>query len=607
MSRVLWRRCAPILVSAVVALTSLAVTGPPAAADGSIDPTMAAQLQGALDSAVQKGAAPGIQMSISLADGSRWDGASGVGEVGPDAWPVMNQTPFVIGSITKTFIAATVLQLAEEGVLGLDDPLSNWMPDYPEASIITLRELLSHTSGVMDYFESPDYEHLVFGRPTHHWTTDEILSLVGPPDFPPGTDWSYSNTNFVLLGLVIEAATGESVGTEIQDRFLTPLGMDDTYFEGADPPPVAGAMGYLRESGGWYGLDDGTNYRPNTSAATVAWSVGNIESTSHDLSIWARALYGGDVLEPDYLAQMVTFNDHDYGLGTEHHTLGGRDTWGHNGSLRGYEARMYYLPVLGATVSILSNRGRWSAGYLAARVADILFRQLYPDTTAPVTTAPTVSLQLGAQVDPGRIPVRVRWSTVETESGVKDFEVRMQTDGGAWQTVPVTKWQVESDMTLLAGHRYAFSARATDVDGNVGDWAVSPVISAQVLQERSPSIVFSSGWATDRQSAALGHHLASTRLAGATASISFDAIAIGWVADTAPHRGTATPIVDGVGGDAVDLQASGYMPRQLVMTRAWDVAGPHTLSISVDDTHGQPRVDLDALILIDDVGPPPGS
>lgn len=336
---------------------------PTSGPSGTFDPGTAAALQDVLVQARARLNLAGLSAAIVMPDGSRWEGVLGDAKVDPDPRLVSPSTPFDIGSITKTFVAALVLRLAERGVLSLDDHLSRWMPHWPRAAHITIRQLLQHRAGQMDYFNSPSFIPLVFGDLQHHWTVPEILDLVGPPLYRPGTGYLYSNTDFILLGTVIKRATGKELSRLIRSEFLDPLQLHDTYFQGEEPLPPDAAYGYLRYDHRWIGQSDGSRYRPNCSVATVAWAAGGMMSTANDLATWAHALYGGHVLQPNSLASMLTFVSHDatrnidYGLGAERRYQDGRLEWGHGGSLRGFEAGMWYLPARDASVAILSNRG----------------------------------------------------------------------------------------------------------------------------------------------------------------------------------------------------------------------------------------------------------
>jgi D-alanyl-D-alanine carboxypeptidase len=299
-------------------------------------------------------------------------------------------TPFVVGSITKTFVTALILQLAEEGALDLDAPLARWLPDYPRARRITLRQLLSHTSGVFNYFEHPLYDPLVFGRPSHSWTPQEILDeFQREPYFRPGQGFHYSNTGFILLGLVAEQATGATLGEELSARFFEPLGLQQTYFQG-DGPQAGAADGYLRTTNGHRRVSGESDYRPTTSAATVAWAAGGIVSTAEDIATWTSALYGGEVLASDSLAMLTDYAASPYprgtyGLGTRTRQISGVRAFGHTGSLRGYMAATWYLPSEDVTVTVLTNLGRIDGN----RVADSLAVIVLTDGSAPASPAPS--------------------------------------------------------------------------------------------------------------------------------------------------------------------------------------------------------------------------
>jgi D-alanyl-D-alanine carboxypeptidase len=342
------------------ALSPAVSVAAPARSPAGVDDVLATRLQSIIDRAQANRPIVGLGAVVTLPDGSGWESGSGWTSSDQSA-PFTAQTPTVIGSITKTFVAALILQLVEQGQLGLDDSLSHWFPSYRFAKRVKIRHLLSHTSGIKDYFLHSSYAPLVYGRPEHLWTTDEILTLVRPRlRFAPGSRWSYSNSNYVFLGLIAERVTGQSLATMLRTRFWEPLGMGDTYFQGADDLPADGAQGYLRRKEAWVGLSDGSGYRPNTSAATVAWGAGNVLSSAADISTWTRALYGGEVVSTQSLTLMTTFNSSGYGMGTQLFSIDGAAAWGHTGSLRGYTAITWHLGDPGITVTVMANRGRIS-------------------------------------------------------------------------------------------------------------------------------------------------------------------------------------------------------------------------------------------------------
>lgn len=329
-----------------------------------MDPDKAAAMDAALALVRKDLNTPGMSLAIRLPDGTVWTSVVGRAKVPPNAWNVTPETSFSAASITKTFVGAVVMQLVDEGKMKFNDRLSRWVPGYPNASRIRIRHLLNHTSGVRDYFAHPDYDRLVFGRPRHYWTMNEILSLDRQPlYFAPGTGIHYSNMGYALLGKVVKKVTGKTLGMLIRQRLLQPLGLNHTAFQDVEPVQLTSAEGYLRLNHEWVGWSDGSGYRPHTSAATVAWAAGAMLSTPSDLVRWAHVLYTGNVVSASSLARMVTFNEEDYGHGTEQFfTTDDEATreamWGHSGSLRGFQAQMWYIPSRDVTISLVSNRGR---------------------------------------------------------------------------------------------------------------------------------------------------------------------------------------------------------------------------------------------------------
>jgi D-alanyl-D-alanine carboxypeptidase len=344
--------------------------------------------------------APGLAAAVRLPDGTVWYGTTGV--LWPDGPAVTVDTPFAWGSITKTLVASLVLRLVSEGVLDLDDPLATWFPDYPQARRITLRMLLGHTSGIFDYFQHPDYPERVYEDPLHAWTPQEILSLTGKRTNAPGAAFSYSNTNYVLLGLILEQATGEDLADLVHDQLLEPLGLDDSVFqEQGRPVGLVGAKGFWKEKGGGFReWSDGTDFRPTTSTATVAWAAGAIEGSVRDLLDWEIALYGGDVLGPEALGQMLDLDRKSgYGLGARAQTVAQRPGYGHGGSLRGFVSVMYRLPGEDLDVVVLANVGFANLDRVANRLASAALRALA--TPAPTLhPAPSAVVELPGDVAP---------------------------------------------------------------------------------------------------------------------------------------------------------------------------------------------------------------
>ncbi len=370
-----------------------------------VDAATAATLQRALEAARKSMVIPGVEATVILADGRTWTGVSGDAVVVTKT-KVTPETPFAIASLTKTFTAALILRLAEEGRLTIDDSLSRWLPDYPNATHITLRMLLSHTSGLADFFQNPKFDAALNRAKLRVWTPDEVLPFVGKPAFAPGKGWGYSNTNYVLLGLVAERAGGAPWAEQVRSDFFVPLGLTSTYVQGVGTPAVppahanqmfVGFAGRILPKD----LSDGSTITPFTSVTSAAFSAGSIASTTGDLARWARALYGGDVLAPASLAQMLTFDPEiihyaalAYGLGVSRVKIDGRFiAFGHTGALAGTRAAMRWLPKQQVSVAVTFNRDLFTGDdlvrYLVAALYPPAKRSPSPGASARPSPAPS--------------------------------------------------------------------------------------------------------------------------------------------------------------------------------------------------------------------------
>ncbi len=372
-------------VAPVDASPSVAVvpSGPVLDEDRAFDAATQKALQKVLDAARKRIPSPGLSVAIRTADGRVWLGTSGARQLSPRR-PVTDETVFSIASITKTFVTAVVLQLVDEGKLALDDRLSEFMPDFPNARRITIRQLLQHRSGVFNYFESPRYARQAFRDPNREWTAAEILRFVEAPYCQPGKCFHYSNTNFVLLGEVVEAVTGRRVSEEIRARLLDPLELDHTSYQPDERTPSNGAHGHLWGGGTtFYDQYEGSRWLPHMSAASIAGASGAMVANAADLARWVMALYGSDEVLPEELREaMIDYRPKDkYGLGTRMRIFSGRRGFGHGGSLRGYEDQVWYFPREGVSIALLSNRGLYNPDKTVRQLLRELWKHI--DVPAP--------------------------------------------------------------------------------------------------------------------------------------------------------------------------------------------------------------------------------
>jgi D-alanyl-D-alanine carboxypeptidase len=237
---------------------------------------------------------------------------------------------------------------------------------------VTLRQLLSHTSGIYNFWEHPRYWQVIarawWEKPraggmrsrSHEWTYEEMMDLVKGGYFKPGEGYHYSNTNYVILGQVAEAVEGKPLHRQLRQRFLRPLGLEDTFYQPAEQPPADAAHGHWRSGNGYLDHTKGSEFVPFMAAASVAGPAGAMASTAADLATWAAALYGGDVLRAEMREEMTTFlRPGLYGLGADVAVFAGHRAHGHRGGIRGYESSMWYFPETGVSMVLLSNQGNW--------------------------------------------------------------------------------------------------------------------------------------------------------------------------------------------------------------------------------------------------------
>jgi D-alanyl-D-alanine carboxypeptidase len=177
---------------------------------GGLDPALASRLQETLDRVRKHQEIPGAAAAVVIPGQGVWTGTSGEADTRTHR-PVTDRTLFGVGSVTKTFVAALMLKLAERDVLDLDDHLSRWVPEFPNSRLITLRQLLNHTSGTSNFTDDPAFAAAQQRNPNTVWTPRRTLRYAQHPDSPPGETWDYSNTNYVLAGLVIARATRSTV------------------------------------------------------------------------------------------------------------------------------------------------------------------------------------------------------------------------------------------------------------------------------------------------------------------------------------------------------------------------------------------------------------
>lgn len=290
--------------------------------------------------------------------------------------PLAQANVFRIASVTKMFTAAMILKLSEGHRLSVDDPLSAYLPDFPNGRTFTIRQLLSHTAGIS---ETATGTHP--NRPNGDTDTATQLADIRmrPLDFEPGTHWAYSNAGFIVLGAVIEKVTGKPWYQAISDDLLTPLGLTHTH-HAENLPIVSG-----RAAG--YSTDTPNHIVQNATyiSMTVPAAAGALESTADDLRLWMHDLVSGRVLSKEDLKRMTTPGPElpgshpgsAYGLGMYVWQVRGRAVLGHTGQVNGFTSFVGYVPKDDVTVVVLANDDNFDAQTVGRRVTAIALGSPY--------------------------------------------------------------------------------------------------------------------------------------------------------------------------------------------------------------------------------------
>ena len=361
--------------------------------------TTTADLDAALKKSFKESDAPGVVAAVQTPDYT-WVQAMGVADR-VSGKPMTPEVHHRIGSVTKTFTATLLLKAADEGLLSLDDTIDHYIKGVPNGDKITLRQMSDMTSGLDSYTDDEQWVKEWSSDPTRVWQPEELaqIGIKESPLFDPGTEWHYSNTNTVMLGLVLEQVTGETIGELYRERIIEPLGLEGTSFpdlaDNSLPDPHAQGYTFFGQSSGGEPAN-ATDWNPSWG-----WTAGAMISTVADLLAYGRALGTGEgLLSPKQQAERLDSFVSDlpplnqpplkgnlaYGLG-----LANEHGWiGHNGAIAGYTTYLFYHPELDAVVAVEVNSDIFSGdcpedtptmkdgpqGIPCAEPADRIFRAL---------------------------------------------------------------------------------------------------------------------------------------------------------------------------------------------------------------------------------------
>lgn len=325
------------------------------------------ELDQALEESFELIGAPGILVGLYVPGVGTWERSIGVSNI-ETGEPILFSVHTRIGSITKTFTTQIILMLQDRELLSLDDTIGMYIEGIPNGDSITIRNLGNMTSGLASYTFNPTFQNDLFSDPEEPWLPEELLQIgvadtnagcpfkpIGlPPNcFQAGSSWFYSNTNTVILGLIIEKVTGQTYQEALRELVLDPLGLDETSHPIDNALPLPFTHGYTTQGSPNDSIQDSTFWSPSE-----AFAVGDIISTFGDLRRWARELGTGELLSDETRAErfktvnlppLTPERNYAFGVGLTN------GWWGHSGVIPGFNSLVLYRTDIGATIVVIVN------------------------------------------------------------------------------------------------------------------------------------------------------------------------------------------------------------------------------------------------------------
>jgi len=388
--------------SAAAAMSSTAAVSGSAGAAPGAEPAYVAKVSASVEQTMKDNVIPGAVVLISSKDQGEWTGAFGTRTWGTDE-PMLADSHFRIGSNTKTMTSTVVLQLVQEGKLALNDPISKYIPGVPNGDQITIANLSEMRSGLYSYSFDTTFNNTLDQQPQKVWTPQELVDIAfsHPVNSPPGQEFNYSNTNIILLGMVIEKLTGMTASEAFQERIFSPLGLKDTSLpldsDIPNPHPQGYSFGSNTSTIDTYALPaaaqplalDGKLLPNNETMANPswAWTAGGAISTVQDMKTYVEAMVDGGLLDAatqkirmDSVQPSGAGSTASYGLGIARFDK----LYGHDGQIPGYMTFMGHDPESGLTIVIATNLATIPNGEGSAlAILKGLIPIFYPNAVVP--------------------------------------------------------------------------------------------------------------------------------------------------------------------------------------------------------------------------------
>lgn len=328
---------------------------------GTFDSAYAQILQTKIEQLKSSYALVGISAAALVPGQGIWTGSSGISS--SDSDDVTAEMVFGAGSITKNFIATIILQLAEADSLNINDSLGKWIPSYANINnSVTLKQLMDHTSGIYNVTDNPVFIAAINSDLNRLWTIEEVLNggYVLAPYFAPGAGWRYSNTGYMILGLIITKIMKTNLFAQFRERFYTPHDLSGSFFEIDDTVTKPFAHNWADITG--TGVIQDAFFLPTTSINSSTIGAGGVISRPENLVRYSDNLFNGEIINNASLTQMLTFRPvnisgaNGYGLGTMRYPISGRSGYGHGGNTFGYTSVMIYDPVDKISIAVMMNK-----------------------------------------------------------------------------------------------------------------------------------------------------------------------------------------------------------------------------------------------------------
>jgi D-alanyl-D-alanine carboxypeptidase len=346
--------------------------------EGQIPSAYAARLQFVLDSVASAYNMKGVSAAVVVPGLGTWTGVYGVSHAGV---PINSSMLLGIGSNTKTFVSSVVLKMEEQNLITLSDTVGTWIQHPNVNGQITINQLLNHTSGIYNYTNSQAWVDSLFADDTKIWAPDSIMQFIAAPNFAPGASWGYSNSNYLILGLIIKQVLNQPLSTAIRNNILTPAGLNNTFLypEESTTATIPHIWSVSTTVGGYLEDVTATYNWSNNSGFSMAWAAGAIVSTAEDNALFWSKLIQEQIISPASLVKMkqtVTLSSTvGYGLGIfRYKNFNGRTIYAHGGTNFGFINENLADSISGVGISVLTNQDSISNFILRTKLVAALHK-----------------------------------------------------------------------------------------------------------------------------------------------------------------------------------------------------------------------------------------